>query len=147
MTDLADFRRVAAADRFLCIVATTRADGTVQASLVNAGIIAEPNGAGEVVAFVARGDSRKLAHLRARPAVTVVARAGWEWVAVEGTAELIGPDDPARGLDAEGLRLLLREVFRAAGGTHDDWPDYDATMLRERRAAVLVRPVRVYSNG
>jgi len=147
MTSLADFRRVAAADRYLCIVATTRADDTVQASLVNAGIIGQPNGAGEVVAFVARGGSRKLAHLRARPAVTVVARAGWEWVAVEGTAELIGPDDPGPGLDAEGLRLLLREVFSAAGGTHDDWPDYDATMQRERRAAVLVRPDRVYSNG
>ena len=147
MTDLADFGRVAAADRYLCIVATTRPDGTVQASLVNAGIVAEPNGAGEVVAFVASGGSRKLSHLRARPAVTVVARAGWEWAAVEGTAELIGPDDPARGLDAENLRMLLREIFSAAGGTHDDWPEYDATMQRERRAAVLVRPRRIYSNG
>jgi PPOX class probable F420-dependent enzyme len=153
MADLTDFRRIAAADAFLCIVATSRADGSVQASLVNAGVMADPvgaragAGADEVVAFVAAGRARKLAHLRARPQATVVAQAGWEWTAVEGTAELIGPDDPMAGVDDERLRLLLREAFVAAGGTHDDWDGYDATMARERRVVVLVRPTRVYSNG
>jgi hypothetical protein len=37
-------------------------------------------------------------------------------------------------------------VFVAAGGTHDDWATYDRVMAEERRAAVLVSPVRVYSN-
>jgi PPOX class probable F420-dependent enzyme len=151
MADLADFRRIAAADAFLCIVATSRADGSVQASLVNAGVMADPVGAGgepgEVVVFVAAGGARKLTHLRARPQVTVVAQAAWEWTAVEGTVELIGPDDPVAGIDDERLRLLLREAFVAAGGTHDDWDGYDATMARERRVVVLVRPTRVYSNG
>ena len=66
---------------------------------------------------------------------------------MEGTAELIGPDDPAEGVDPEGLRLLLRDVFSAAGGTHDDWATYDRVMAEERRAAVLITPARVYSNG
>ena len=74
-------------------------------------------------------------------------RAGWEWVTAAGTAEVIGPDDPYAGIDAERLRVLLREVFTAAGGTHDDWPTYDATMANERRAAVLLTPTSVYSNG
>ena len=147
MTDLVDFRRVAGADKFLCIVATARADGSAQASLVNAGVMAHPAGGGDVVAFVAGGGTRKLAHLRARPRATVVARAGWEWAAVEGTVELIGPDDPAAGIDAERLRLLLREVFVAAGGTHDDWDGYDAAMASERRVVVIVHADRVYSNG
>jgi PPOX class probable F420-dependent enzyme len=147
MLDLGEFRRIAAAEAFLCVVATSRADATVQASLVNAGVMAHPTGAGEVVAFVARGDAKKLRHLRARPVVTVVARSGWEWTAVEGTASLIGPDDPAPGVDSERLRLLLREVFVAAGGAHDDWDAYDETMARERRVVVLVVPGRVYSNG
>jgi PPOX class probable F420-dependent enzyme len=151
MADLADFRRIAAADAFLCIVATSRADGSVQASLVNAGVMPDPvgarAGAGEVVAFVAAGRARKLTHLRARPQVTVVAQAGWEWCSVEGSVELIGPDDPGPGVDAERLRLLLREVFVSAGGTHDDWDEYDAAMASERRVVVLVRPKRVYSNG
>jgi PPOX class probable F420-dependent enzyme len=147
MTSLADFRRIAAADSFLCIVATARADGSVQASLVNAGVMSHPGGGDDVVAFVAGGGTRKLAHLRARPRVTVVARAGWEWAAVEGTVELAGPDDPGLGIDDERRRLLLREVFVAAGGTHDDWDGYDAVMASERRVVVIVRPDRVYSNG
>jgi hypothetical protein len=66
---------------------------------------------------------------------------------VEGTVELAGPDDPLAGVDAEGLRRLLRAVFTAAGGTHDDWPTFDEVMRAERRTAVLVHPTRVYSNG
>ena len=66
---------------------------------------------------------------------------------MDGTSELIGPDDPADGVDAERLRLLLREVFTAAGGTHDDWDTYDRTMREERRTAVLVTPTRVYGNS
>jgi len=147
MTELADFRRIASGDAFLCIVATTRADGSVQASLVNAGVMTHPSGTGEVVAFVARGGAAKIAHVRARPHATVVARAGWEWAAVEGPVELIGPDDPAAGVDAERLRQLLRAVFVAAGGTHDDWDEYDRVMASDRRVVVLVRPDRVYSNG
>ena len=43
-------------------------------------------------------------------------------------------------MDAERLRLLLREIFTAAGGTHEDWPAYDQVMATERRVAVLVTP-------
>ena len=42
---------------------------------------------------------------------------------------------------------LLRAVFRAAGGTHDDWDTYDRVMAEERRTAVLVDPARITSNG
>jgi hypothetical protein len=38
------------------------------------------------------------------------------------------------------------EIFTAAGGTHDDFGEYDRVMLAERRTAVLVYPERVYSN-
>ena len=38
-------------------------------------------------------------------------------------------------------------MFRAAGGTHDDWPTYDRVMAEERRAAVLISPERVYPNA
>jgi PPOX class probable F420-dependent enzyme len=147
MTDLSDFARVAGADQNLCVVATARADGTVQASVVNAGVMRHPTRPVDVVVFVARGGARKLANMRARPKMTVVARAGWEWVAVEGEAELIGPDDAYAGVDAEQLRVLLRDAFSAAGGTHDNWDEYDRVMAEDRRAVVLVTPARVYSNG
>ena len=73
-------------------------------------------------------------------------RRGWQWATVEGEAELAGPDDPQAWLDGEGLRLLLRAVFVAAGGTHDDWDEYDRVMAEQRRTVVLVNPTRVYSN-
>ncbi len=133
-------------DHGLCVLSTLRADGSIQSSVVNAGVMAHPRTGEPVVALVAIGRSLKLQHLRADPRATVVARAGWQWVTVEGTVEIIGPDDPSPDTDAEALRLLLRAVFEAAGGTHDDWDTYDRVMREERRAAVLITPTRVYSN-
>jgi PPOX class probable F420-dependent enzyme len=131
----------------LAVVATTRPDGTVQASVVNAGVLDHPVDGTPVVGLVAQGGSAKLRHLRARPRATVTFRSGWEWVTVEGSAELAGPDDALAGLDAERVRVLLRDVFTAAGGTHDDFDEYDRVMAAERRTAVLVRPDRVYGVG
>jgi len=146
MTDLGRFRELAAADHGLCAVSMLRDDGSVAAAVVNAGVMPHPLDGSEVVAFVARG-LRKLDHLRADRRVTVVARSGWRWAAVDGAAEIIGPDDAHPDVDAERLRVLLRDVFVAAGGTHDDWDTYDRTMAEERSAAVLVTPVRSYPSG
>ena len=146
MVTLADAAGIGSRDKYLAVVSTRRADGTIQSSVVNAGVLADPQSGQDVVAFVTYGRA-KLANLRARPQVTVTFRAGWQWAAVEGMARIIGPDDPVPGVDAERLRLLRREVFTAAGGTHEDWDEYDRVMAREGRAVVLVSPVRVYSNG
>jgi len=145
MTTLDDVMALARPEQCLMVVSTARADGTIQSSLVNAGVLAHPVSGADVLAFVTYGKA-KLGNLRARPQVTLTVRAGWQWASVEGTAEIIGPDDPAPGVDAERLRLLLREVFSAAGGTHDDWDAYDAEMLAQGRTAVLVTPTRIYSN-
>lgn len=61
--------------------------------------------------------------------------------------ELAGPDDPLPGIDAERLRLLLREIFTAAGGMHEDFDAYDRAMAQERRAAVLLTPARLFGNA
>jgi PPOX class probable F420-dependent enzyme len=146
VSDLSAFAALVPADHGLCVLSTTRADGSVQASVVNAGVLQHPVTGAEVVGLVAAGGTRKLAHLRADPRATIVVRAGWQWATVEGTVDVIGPDDPARGIDREALRMLLRDVFRAAGGTHDDWDGYDRVMADERRAAVLITPTRTYTN-
>jgi PPOX class probable F420-dependent enzyme len=145
MTDLNDFARLVARDHGLCVVSTLRPDATIQSSVVNAGVLDHPVTGEPVVGLVARGHSRKLANLRDRPRAIVVVRAGWEWAAAEGPADLAGPDDKLGDLDAERIRLLLREIFTACGGTHDDWDTYDRVMAQERRTAVLVTPERVYS--
>jgi PPOX class probable F420-dependent enzyme len=146
MTDLADFAAVARREQGLCVVSTLRPDGTIQSSVVNAGVLDHPVTGAPVVAFTTRGRAIKLANLRERPRATVVARAGWQWAAAEGPAEIAGPDDELPGFQPAALPALLRDVFTAAGGTHDDWPTYDRVMAEERRAAVLVSPGRVYSN-
>jgi PPOX class probable F420-dependent enzyme len=147
VTDLADFARLIAGDHGLCVVSTTRADCTVQSSLVNAGVLAHPVTGEQVVGMVLRGGTRKLDNLRLRGRMTVVVRVGWQWAAVEGPVWIAGPDDPAPGIDAERLRVLLRAVFTAAGGTHENFQEYDRVMAAERRAVVLVAPERVYGNS
>lgn len=144
--ELALVRRIARAEHGLAVVSTLRADGTVQASVVNAAVTAHPLEGTPVVGFVARGGTRKLENLRRRPRLTLVFRHVWDWVAVEGEATLAGPDDALPGLGPEQVRLLLRQVFLDAGGTHEDLEAYDRVMAEERRTAVLVRPERVYSN-
>jgi PPOX class probable F420-dependent enzyme len=126
------------------VVSTARADGTIQSSVVNAGVLDHPTSGQPVVAFVAAGSAHRLKNLRARPRATVVIRAGWRWAGVEGPVDLAGPDDPLKGVDAERLRPLLREIFVAAGGTHENWDEYDRVMAAERRVAVFVEPERVF---
>ncbi|WP_232662349.1 TIGR03618 family F420-dependent PPOX class oxidoreductase [Pseudonocardia sp. TRM90224] len=144
--DLAPIRSIVAADSGLATVSIVRADGTPHTSLVNAGVLDHPITGEPVVGYVTYGRI-KLRNLRERPATSVAWRSGWQWAGIEGPSELIGPDDPADGIDAEGLRVLLRAVFTGAGGTHDDWDTYDRVMREERRVAVLIAPTRVYGNG
>ncbi|MGB9306009.1 MAG: PPOX class F420-dependent oxidoreductase [Mycobacterium sp.] len=150
MTTLKDAVALAAEESGLAVVSTVRADGTVQASMVNVGVLPHPASGEPVLGFTTYGKV-KLANLRARPQLAVTFKKGWQWATVEGRAELAGPDDAQTWLGPNSpddqLRLLLREVFTAAGGTHDDWPEYDRVMASERRAVVLIEPTRVYSNG
>ncbi len=146
MADIAEFRKLIGGDHGLVVVSTLRENGTIASSVVNAGVLPHPVTGEPVVGMVIQGNARKLEHLRARPRATVALRVGWQWVTIEGPVELAGPADPLPGVDAERVRLLLQEIFTAAGGTHEDFGEYDRVMLAEGRTAVLVRPERAYSN-
>jgi PPOX class probable F420-dependent enzyme len=145
MTTLADAAALSRDEHGLAVISTLRADGTIQSSLVNVAFMPHPLSGVEAVAFVTYGRV-KLRNVRAHPRLSATVRSGWRWATVEGDAEIIGPDDPREHVDAERLRTLLREIFVAAGGTHDDWDTYDRVMAEQRRAAVLVTPARVYGN-
>ena len=146
MITLRDAAAPARNDHGLVVISTLRPNGSIQSSLVNAGVLAHPATGETVLGLTIRAGAVKLANLRARPQVTATFRNGWQWATVEGRSELAGPDDPQPWLDTEGLRLLRRAVFAAAGGEHDDWDEYDRVMAEERRAAVLIHPDRIYSN-
>ena len=144
--DLGPFSELIPQDNGLCVISTNRRDSTIQSSVVNVGVVQHPTTGRSVVAFVALGNACKVDNLRRDPTIAVTARAGWSWSTVEGAAELIGPDDAAILPGDDAVRLLLRQIFTAAGGSHDDWDAYDAAMKSERRVAVLVRPNRAYGN-
>ena len=146
MTTLTDAFALASGDNGLAVVSTLRADHTIQSSLINAGPLTHPSTGREVLGSVTYGKV-KLANLRERPQIALIFRKGWQWATVEGHAELAGPDDPQPWLGSDELAQLLRDIFTAAGGTHDNWDEYDATMRQQRRTAVLIEPTRVYSNG
>jgi PPOX class probable F420-dependent enzyme len=146
MATIDDITNLVALDNGLASLSTVRADGTVQSTVVNAGVVDHPVSGAPVAAFVGRPATRKIANLRKNPTATLLWRAGWAWVAAEGTVELVGPDDILDGVGTKDVPVLLRQVFSAAGGQHDDWAEYDRVMAAERRVAVLLTPSRIYVN-
>lgn len=143
MADLDDVRDFLADEHGLAVVSTTQADGRVLSSVVNCAVAAHPVTGVASVALVSRGAAARLGHVRRGSEVTVAVQRGWRWVSVTGPCDLVGPDDPVDGIDAERTRLLLREVYQAAGGTHDDYDEYDRAMAEDRRCAMFVAPTRV----
>jgi PPOX class probable F420-dependent enzyme len=142
--DLDRLEELQRTDQGLAVVATTRPDGSVQASVVNCGILDHPVSGERVVAWASRSGTVKLANLRRAPRATVTLRRGWRWATVEGAVALVGPDDRLEGFADDALPGLHRAVFRAAGGSHDDWDEFDRTMVAEARAVVLVTPEKTY---
>ncbi|MFE0023529.1 pyridoxamine 5'-phosphate oxidase family protein [Amycolatopsis sp. NPDC059021] len=144
--DLDHIRTLSLQEHGLATIATTRPDGTVHSTIVNAGVIDDPVTGAPGVAFVARGDAYKLKLLRRAGHASLAFRRGWDWGSVDGPVHLIGPDDPDPAFDAAGLPKLLRDVFIAATGTHDDWDEYDRVMAAERRVAVFIQARRILRN-
>jgi hypothetical protein len=142
MADLDLVKRLGAGDHGLVVVAVARPSGTVSTSVVNAGVLDDPDSGLPHVGFVARGDAKKVDFVRSSGRAAVVFRSGWEWATVEGPARIVERDSR----DAAAYATLLRDIFKAAGGTHDDWDEYDRVMATEGRVAVLVEPQRITSN-
>ncbi len=143
MSDLEGVRSLLAQENGLAVVSTTQSDGRVLSSVVNCGVLEHPVSGEPSVAFVSMGRAARVGHVRRGSQVTVLVRRDWKWISVTGHADLIGPDDLPVSLDLDGVRMLLRDVFRAAGGTHDDWDEYDRAMADDARVVVLVAPERI----
>ena len=120
------------------VVTTFQPNGATQASIVVCGPYEGS------VAFVSmRGDSAKVRNLRRDPLCTMLAvTEDWRsYAVIEGQAQLFDADNT----EAEGLRLLLRNVYTACGGgDHPDWDEYDQVMRQQNAVVVSVCPQRVY---
>jgi PPOX class probable F420-dependent enzyme len=120
------------------VITTYQPNGAAHASIVVCGAYQ-----GHAAFVIVRGTSVKVRNLRRDPRCTVLAvTADWRgWVTVEGTAQLFD----TMNTEAEKLRQLLRDVYRACGDKdHPDWDEYDQAMRQQEAVVVLVRPDRVY---
>lgn len=55
MAELTEFAELISADHGLVVISTLRANGSIRSSVVNAGVLDHPLGAGRVVGLVAMG--------------------------------------------------------------------------------------------
>jgi len=147
MADIETIRRLSRGDAGLATISVARVDGSVHSSVINAGVMDHPISGRPVVAAVLRGPSWKVRRIRETGTATALFRVGWEWASAQGVTTLIGPEDELDGFDPTAVPQLLREVFTAAGGTHDDWDEYDRVMTEDRRTAVFIEPTRVQGRG
>ena len=146
MSDIEIFSNYLSEETGLVTVSTTQVDGKVLSSVVNCGMIEHPLTGATCVAFVSGSRAARLKHIDRGSQVTITARRGWAWSSVTGPADLIRPEQVPESIDKEQMRLLLREVFHAAGGVHDDLEEYDRAMVQEGRVVVCVTPERVLGN-
>ena len=146
MSDIEIFSNYLSEETGLATVSTTQADGRILSSVVNCGMIKHPLTGDTCVAFVSGSKAARLRHIDRGSQVTVNVRRGWIWSSVTGPADLIRPESLPESIDAEQMRLLLREVFHAAGGMHDDLEEYDRAMAQEERVVVCITPKRILGN-
>src|SRR6056297_1099193 len=115
MASLDTVRSFLTEEHGLAVVSTVQGDGAVLSTVVNCGVVDHPVTHEPRVAFVSVGGAARLRHVRRGSPVTAAIRRGWNWVSVTGAAELIGPDDNAFALQPDRIRILLRDIFTAAG--------------------------------
>jgi PPOX class probable F420-dependent enzyme len=107
------------------VLATTRADGRPQLSPVTAAVDDEGR-----VLISTRETAVKTRNLARDPhAALCVLNDGFfgEWVAVEGTAEIVHLPEAMDGLVS---------YYRSVSGEHPDWDDYRQAMVRDGRVIV-----------
>jgi PPOX class probable F420-dependent enzyme len=118
------------------VLATVKQDGRPQLS--NVGYSYD----GDVVRVSVTADRVKTRNLRRDPRVTlhVSSRDFWTWVAVEGTADLT----PVAADPHDATVEELITYYRGVSGEHENWEDYRAAMVADRRLVVRFRPEHTY---
>ncbi|MGY1846700.1 MULTISPECIES: PPOX class F420-dependent oxidoreductase [unclassified Blastococcus] len=118
------------------VLATIKRDGRPQLSNVG---YAWDDG---LIRVSVTADRAKTRNLQRDPRVTlhVASKDFWTWVAVEGTAELTPvaqePHDPT-------VEELIA-YYRGVSGEHENWDEYRAAMVADRRLVVRFRPEHAY---
>jgi PPOX class probable F420-dependent enzyme len=112
------------------VLATTRADGHPQLSLVAAGVD------GDTVVVSTRETAIKTKNLRRRPWASLIVFTDsfyGDSVQVEGPVEVVSLPEAMEGLIA---------YYRNISGEHPDWDDYRAAMVRDKRVLLRITAER-----
>ena len=126
-TALADF----VSDKHQWVLATTRADGRPQMSMVTGGMT--QTGQLAVATYPSRAKAR---NARRNPLVSVGVMGNEfsdAWVQIDGTATVLDMPEAADG---------LVEYYRSISGEHPDWDDYVGAMAEQGKCLILIEPTR-----
>jgi PPOX class probable F420-dependent enzyme len=120
------------------VLATVKRDGRPQLS--NVGYAYDPES--QLIRVSVTADRAKTRNLQADPRVTLHVSSPdfWTWVAVEGTAELT----PVAAEPHDATVEELIAYYRGISGEHENWEDYRAAMVADRRLVVRFRPEHTY---
>ena len=113
------------------VLATTRADGRPQLSLVTGGMTADGR-----LAIASYPERAKVNNARRNPHVSVLVMGpefNSEWVQIDGEATVLDMPEAADG---------LVEYFRCISGEHPDWDEYRQAMADQGKSVILVDPTR-----
>jgi PPOX class probable F420-dependent enzyme len=127
----------AARNRNQSVLTTIKRDGKPQLSNVLHAV-----GDDRVVRISTTADRAKYANLRRTPwaALHVDGENFWSYAVLEGDVEL---SEVAATPDDATVEELV-DLYRSLQGEHDDWDDYRAAMVAERRVVVRIQPFHAY---
>jgi PPOX class probable F420-dependent enzyme len=114
------------------ILATIKRDGRPQLS--NILYLLDDDGRLKISVTQTRAKTHNLRR-DPRASLHVQGRDRYEYLVVEGTAQLI---------EGAGLAEALRHYYRKVRGEHPDWSEYDAAMLAEQRLLLSISVERAY---
>lgn len=119
------------------VLATVRRDGRPQLS----NVVYAVDHAG-VVRVSVTADRAKARNLQRDPRATLhVSRDDfWAYVVIDAAAEVT----PVTADPDDATADELVELYRSLAGEHDDWDDYRAAMIRDRRCVLRLTPIGAY---
>jgi PPOX class probable F420-dependent enzyme len=113
------------------VLATTRADGRPQLSLVTGGMTADG-----LLAISTYPERKKTKNARRNAAVSVLVMGdefNSAWCQVDGEARVLDMPEAVDG---------LVEYYRCISGEHPDWDEYRRAMVEQGKSVILIEPTR-----
>ncbi len=123
-------------ERHQGVLVTLKRDGRPQLSNISYTLT------DDVIRISVTDGRAKTANLRRDPRASlhVTSDDFWSYVVAEGDAELT----PAAADPADPTVDELVELYRSVQGEHEDWDDYRAAMVKDRRLVIRIPVRRIY---